>query len=188
ALYEVTFERKWLDQARQLADYTIAHFYEEEHGQFYFTSDLDDPLIARKMELNDNVIPASNSAMALALFRLGHLLDRNDYLAVAEKQLNGVSARIASYASGYSNWGLLMMHRVFPFYEIAICGEEAEEKRRELSARFLPNALLAGSIEESDLPLLEHKWVAGETFIYVCVNKTCQLPVKETAAALKQIR
>jgi uncharacterized protein YyaL (SSP411 family) len=35
--------------------------------------------------------------------------------------------------------------------------------------------------------LLEGKYVEGETYIYVCVNKACQIPVQETSKALSQI-
>lgn len=70
ALYQATFDEVWLHRAKQLADYTIKHFYDvaDGSGMFYFTSDLDAALIARKMELQDNVIPASNSVMANNLF------------------------------------------------------------------------------------------------------------------------
>ena len=36
ALYEVTFDEKWLKHAQQLTDYAIAHFYDIETGFFFF--------------------------------------------------------------------------------------------------------------------------------------------------------
>ena len=50
-LYEATFEDKWLTKASQLFDYTIRNFKDEESGMFFFTSEKDQPLIARKMEI-----------------------------------------------------------------------------------------------------------------------------------------
>ena len=188
ALYEATFDRQWLDEADQLAAYCRQHFFDEKSGHFFFTSDLDSPLIARKMELSDNVIPASGSAMARSLHKLGHILDRAEYLEIADRQLKSMAPQLAAYAPGYSNWGMLLLDRLFPYYEIAICGKEALERRKEMAKYYIPNSLFTGSTVESDLPLLENKWVKGETFIYVCVNKTCQLPVKKTDEALKQIR
>ena len=61
---------------------------------FFFTSDEDPALIARKMEVNDNVIPASNSAMANNLFVLGHHYDRADYNEKAIQMLNNVNADV----------------------------------------------------------------------------------------------
>ena len=40
------------------------------------------------------------------------------------------------------------------------------------------------SNKESSLPLLENKLTAGNTTIYVCVNKVCQLPTYEVAESL----
>ena len=52
---------------------------------------------------------------------------------------------------------------------------------------FLPSTLILGGTEEGSLDLLKGKLVANKTLIYVCVNKTCQLPVEKAAQALEQI-
>ena len=49
-LYEATFDQKWLDKSRALADYSIIHFFDANSGMFWFTSDEDKKLVARKME------------------------------------------------------------------------------------------------------------------------------------------
>jgi uncharacterized protein YyaL (SSP411 family) len=59
---------------------------------------------------------------------------------------------------------------------------------REFSQTFIPNKLFMGDKDsKSEIPLLEFKFVEGETMIYVCVNKSCKLPVSTVAEALKQI-
>ncbi|MFK8037309.1 MAG: hypothetical protein AB8B74_03380 [Crocinitomicaceae bacterium] len=40
--------------------------------------------------------------------------------------------------------------------------------------------------EKGTIPLLEGKFI-GETTIFVCVNKSCQMPVVEVQEALKQM-
>jgi uncharacterized protein YyaL (SSP411 family) len=74
------------------------------------------------------------------------------------------------------------------FYEIAISGEEAFAKKSDLQKQYLPHAIYAFSDEPSELPLLTERWVEGETRIYVCQNKSCQLPVDEVEEALKQLQ
>ena len=76
ALYQASGQEQWLNKAEELMEYTIAHFYDHTSGMFFFTSNDHESLIARKMEINDNVIPASNSAMAKCLFLLGHLFQQ----------------------------------------------------------------------------------------------------------------
>ena len=184
-LYEATFDQHWIDEAHKLADYAIAHFHDEEKGLFYFTSDMDQALIARKKEISDNVIPASNSSMAKGLFYLGHYFDQSAYLEISETMLNNVAGSIEKYPSGYSNWMQLLLHHTHPFYEIAISGKDANQKRNEFQTHYFPNKLLIGSVMASELPLLKFKDVEGETMIYVCLDKMCKLPVKEVADAVR---
>lgn len=186
-LYQSTFNEKWLNEAKILADYSIEHFFSEQNKMFFFTSNEDPSLIARKMEVNDNVMPSSNSSLAKGLFYLGTYLDNEAYLRLSKGMLNNVQEYISKYGSGYSNWAILLLHQVFPFYEVAISGKELNAKVAEINQTYIPNKLLIGSTGESELPLLEYKFTEGETRIYVCVNKSCKLPVTEVAEALKQI-
>ena len=41
ALYQASFDEKWLEEAQQLSAYVIAHFYDKKSGMFYYTSDID---------------------------------------------------------------------------------------------------------------------------------------------------
>ena len=186
-LYEATFNEDWLTIAKKLSDYSIKHFKDENSGMLFFTSDLDNPLVARKMEINDNVIPASCSEMANNLFLLGHFLDNNEYINQAHIMLNNVKKMIPTYGSGYSNWANLYLNQVVPFYEIAIVGEKAQQKALVLNQTYQPNKLLIGSNTESTLSLLKNKLKAGRTSIYVCINKSCQLPTTEIDEALSLI-
>lgn len=188
ALYECTFKESYLQDAVALTEYTIAHFHDSSSGMFWFTSDLDPPLIARKMEVADNVIPASNSTMARALFRLGHLLDRRDFLAISTQQLSNMQAQMTQYAPSYSNWGMLQLDHVNPFFEIAITGPNALELNQAFGQYYIPNKMLLGATRSSELPLLEGKFFDGESTIFVCVNKSCQLPVNTIEEAVEQIQ
>jgi uncharacterized protein YyaL (SSP411 family) len=187
-LYEATFDEKWLVEAEKLSQYAITHFYDEKSGMFFFTSDLDPALVARKMELTDNVIPSSNSSMANALFLVGTVMDNRDFLAKSETMLNNIQNQMPGYGAGYSHWGNLMLRNVHPLYEIAITGNEAIEKRGELEKYYIPNKIVLGGENESQIPLLAGKYVKGETMFYVCVNKACQLPTVSLDAALGQIK
>ena len=109
-------------------------------------------------------------------------------LAISKQQLNNVHASMADYPGGYSNWALLLMDHVYPWYEIAITGKEALLRRRGFSAHYIPGGVFLGGTIKSDLPLLEDKFQDGTTTIFVCENKVCQLPVHTVDEALKQMR
>lgn len=185
SLYEVTFDETYLYKAKELADQSIEEFYDSDTGMFFYTPQSGETLIARKQELMDNVIPASNSAMANNLFRLAHFFDQESYHMISEQMLKNVCSTIKTYPSAYSNWASLLMFKVFGLFEIAITGAESDDKRKEIEKYYIPNKILLGG-EKGTLPLLNDKWHA-ETKIYVCRNKTCLLPVKEAIDAIKQI-
>ena len=190
AMYEVTFDESWLNLSREFIDYTIAHFYDTKSKMFFYTSDVDPPLVARKMELSDNVIPGSNSIMARNLTRLGELLDDKSYLEKSDQMMANMWANISSAGqpSFYSNWCQLLIEKIHPVYEVAIVGSNAIEESHKMMESYHANATFLGSIMASNLPLLQYKHIPGETKIYVCQNKTCKLPVTEVDKALNLMR
>ncbi|MDA3954595.1 MAG: thioredoxin domain-containing protein [Bacteroidales bacterium] len=187
SLYQVTFDEKWLNEALSLLDYTIDHFYNNSSGMFYFTSDIDPALIARKIEIMDNVIPSGNSQMAKNLFILGKYFYNDDFIRKSEKMLNNVKQNTLKSGAYFANWDILMSWFAREPYEVAIVGKDANLKRKELDRNYLPNILLSGGKNEAKLTLLKGKLIKGQTTIYVCQNKACRLPVTEVNEALKQI-
>lgn len=184
ALYENTLDTKWLNHARDLSNYAFDHFFDENSNMFYFTSNEDASLVSRSIEYRDNVIPGSNSIMAKNLFKLGHYFDNELYNKTAITMLNNVKPEMQEYASGYSNWLDLMLNYTNPYYEVAVVGTNAKQKIEELNTTYLPNKLIAGSTEESSMPLLLNRYNPETTLIYVCVNKACKLPVSEVNRAI----
>ena len=187
ALYETTFNEHWLSISKQLANHAIQHFYNFQTGLFFYTSVNDAPLIARKTETSDNVIPSSNSSMAKALYHLGLLFDNDDYLQKSVKAINAIKANVIQHPSFYANWAILSNWLISKPFEVAIVGPDFMDVRNKMSEKYLPNCIYTGSAGDSDLPLLQGKYKTGETLIYVCKNKTCQLPVTLVNEALLQI-
>lgn len=186
-VYEITFDAKYLEEAKKLAEHCMQHFLNEETGMFYYTSDLDPPLVARKTELNDNVIPGSNSSMARALHELGILIYEPSYNKHAAQMLSNMHPSLSgSDRSDFStSWCMLYNDIVHRPYEIAIVGPDAAKLRDEMTSHFLPDALFIGGETEGDLKLLKDKLQEGETFIYVCQNQVCKFPVQDVPAAIK---
>ena len=185
----MTFDETWLYDAQKLTEYAIKHFYDPESKLFNYTSDLDPPLIARKKEIGDNVIPGSNSAMARNLHFLGQYFPEGNYQEMSDSMLYNLIDPIpqSGQTSFYSNWALLYLEKLLPTYEIAILGKDAGTVLHEMQNHFLPNSIYLGGTDEGTLELLQDKLQPGTTMIYVCQNKVCQLPVSKTEEALKQI-
>ena len=186
-LYENTLDEKWLNLSNNLMEYTYENFYDYETNMFFFTSKLDDELISRTIDYRDNVIPSSNSIMANNLFKLSLYFDNKKYFNSSQQMINNIKDQIELYPSGFSNWMNLILNINKNFYEIAIVGDNAIKKVKELNENYLPNKIIIGSLESNPLPLLKNRFVEGETYIYVCVNKACKMPVKTVKEALELI-
>ncbi len=188
SLYEVSLEEEWIELAKELAAYSFAHFFDEKVGLFYFTSDLDEQLITRKIETTDNVIPSANSIMAKNLFKMAHYYSNKQYMQVSERMLNQVFEKSEQYAPSYSNWLQLASNFSSNYYEVAISGSEAIQKLKEVNKVYVPNKLIVGSVTESDFPLLQNRFVSNETLIYICVNSACKMPTESVQEALELVR
>ncbi len=188
ALYEVSLEEQWLTSARDLANYSLDHFYDSTNKIFFFTSNEDPKLVSRNIEYRDNVIPASNSIMAKNLLKLSHYYSNTHFYKTATSMLNNVLPEIQDYPSGFSNWLDLMLNYTNPYYEVAIVGENAKKLLKQLNKNYIPNKLIVGSTTNNDLPLLKNRYSKDETLIYVCVNKACKLPVKEINKAKELLK
>ncbi|HSO76172.1 MAG TPA: thioredoxin domain-containing protein [Blastocatellia bacterium] len=199
ALYEATFELRFFDHARELADTMIAQFWDEADGGFYFTSADHEDLITRTKDYFDNAVPSGNSVAALALLRLFHFTQEQEYQRSAVAILRTVRQAVAKYPSafGYALCGL-------DFYlseprEIAVTGNPGSHEVRafveEIYSRFLPNKVVAARAPD-DKPSAEaikllaaRPMVEGKATVYVCRNYTCLAPattVEELAARLEE--
>src|SRR6266536_361474 len=186
-LYQATFDEQWLYKAKDITEYTLTHFFDSTSGMFYYTHNEHSDLIARKMEVADNVIPSYNSEMAKNLFYLGNFFSKDDYIKTAQQMLVNVQNNVQQNILFYANWGMLEADFVNGIYEVAIAGKNDESKRREMDQYYLPNIILSGGKENASLELLENKFVEYQTIIYVCRNKVCKLPVTEVSKAVQQI-
>ncbi len=189
SLYEATSSAKWLTTSQRLIEYTFTHFYDEHSGMFYFTDDTAETLIARKMEVMDNVIPSSNSILANALFKLGKLSTNERYVEVASQMLSNVTNQLVDFGSSFSNWGILLIHQLVNYYEVAIVGENHDSIKQTISKVYLPNAVIASNHNnKNELAMLKNRKQEGKTAIYVCTNNTCNQPTDSTEDAIQQLQ
>lgn len=187
AAFEISGDARYIAAAQRLAKMAIEKFYDSEKELFYFNE--QNELILRTTEVHDNVIPASNSAMANLLHSIGLLTGNTYYLTLAENIIGKVQSNISAYPSGHSNWARVHLKYTMPFYEIAIVGNDAAKLAKELQGKNLPNTIIVFSTQKSSLPIFENRWVKDKTKIYVCQRGICQLPaenIDEAIALLKQ--
>ncbi|HEX6911851.1 MAG TPA: hypothetical protein VF142_15720, partial [Longimicrobium sp.] len=198
ALYEATWDARWLREARALADEVIGRFWDEAEGVFYDTAADAEALVVRPRDLWDNATPSGTSAAVVMLLRLGELLGEERYRAVAERVLGAMAELAARAAPGFGNLlSAIDFHLATPT-EVAFVGTPGEPETdallRVAARAYLPNAVTAlrrpdddGAVDEL-VPLLRgREMIGGRATAYVCERLACQLPVHEPEALAEQL-
>ncbi|MBC7777706.1 MAG: thioredoxin domain-containing protein [Phycisphaerae bacterium] len=177
-VYQITFERHYLQLAGECTDYVFDHFHDPESEMFFFTDIDQTDILFRKKDLYDNATPSGNSTMVYNLQRLGILLDRAEWRETASKMLANMRETVEKYPLSFERWASAMLNEAYPLQEIAIIGENAFEKALEIQRGFLPNKVISASQQPDDTqPLLAGKPGAADALIYVCRDFACQRPV-----------
>lgn len=185
AYYYLEGDAASLELADRVLTYCLNDFYDDHSVMFYFTPQ-NTELIARKMEINDNVIPSGNSVMARNLYQLSILLHKREYQQMSEKMLANVYDGMETYGSGYSNWALLLNHIVFGVYSFICTGHESRRKALELVDYALPFSVIV-HLGKGELLQLFSDYDIGRDGIYVCTESRCLSPVKEAREAYELV-
>jgi uncharacterized protein YyaL (SSP411 family) len=177
ALYQLTFDEHWLQQAVSLAEIIIDQFTDDHQGGFYFTGRDHEELIARTKDFFDNATPSGNSVAADVLLRLSALLGRDDFRKHAERTIAAVEGHLAAYASGFGRMLAAVDFAVGPSMEIGIVGGTGE-LLTAYRRRYLPRTVIAAG--QSEIALLRGRQpTGGRPTAFVCQNLTCKQPVAE---------
>jgi len=186
-LYEATLNEEWLSATKQLADYALDHFYDGKQPFLSYTQLDGEQLIAPHYEIEDNVIPASNSVMAIVLKKLGTFYGNTHYEEMARTMLLHIIPGL-DYPSAFANWMELWLSFLPGSKELAVTGEGAFETVRQINSVYLPHVAIAGSDAASSIPFLHDRFANNGLMFYVCENKACNLPVSAQAEALAQLQ
>jgi len=196
-LYQTTFEPRWYQAARELAEVMIEHFGASdgsteltEVGGFFDTSDDHEMLITRPRELQDNAVPSGNAMAAFVLLRLAGLASEPRYAELAHAALGPMQPLLAKYPLGFAHWLIALDYALSHPREIAIVGNpEASDTRTLLdvcTTGYRPHqivALGASDAETSAVPLLQDRsQIDGRAIAYVCVDFACRAPVTDPEA------
>ncbi len=197
ALYEATLDRRWLDEARGLAEELLRLFWDEKLEGFYDTGVDHERLIVRPRNLFDNAVPCGSSVAIETLFRLAILTGESRYESAALKALRPMADLMTRYASGFGRFLCALDFHLGPGIEIALVsppgGDGLAPLAAEVFGRYLPNRVVAGMVAgdpkgAEGIPLLQNREaVGGEATAYVCRNYACELPVTDREALARQL-
>ncbi len=182
-IYELTFERSWLDKARQLGDSVVRWFWDDETGAFYDTASDHEQLIVRPREVSDNATPSGTSLAVELLIRLAELFGDADDRRRATYVVESLAPAIGRYPSAFGNILGCADMLINGAVEVAIVGDPASDDFRTLertaAERYVPSLVLAGGAPRGDdaIALLSARDTrGGHATAYVCRNYACEEP------------
>jgi len=194
-LYEATFDRRWLDESRRLADQALALFWDEREEMFFDTGEDQEALVVRPRNLFDNAVPSGTSVAIEWLLRLAILFGEERYEALALKALRPMADLMTRHPSGFGRYLAALDFHLGPVAEVALVwpdGSDPGPLAETAFRRYMPNRLVvgapAGSSDRAGLPLLADRGtVDGKPTAYVCRRYVCQLPVIDPASLVAQL-
>ena len=195
ALYEATFDRRWLDESRHLADQALRLFWDEGEEKFFDTGADQETLVVRPRNLFDNAVPSGTSVAIEWLLRLAVLFGEDRYEILALKALRPMADLMTRYPSGFGRYLSALDFHLGPVAEVALVwpdGSGPDVLAETAFSRYMPNRVVvgapAGSAAGMGLPLLgDRPAISGKPTAYVCRRYVCQLPVTDPAGLVTQL-
>ncbi len=192
ALYQLTFDRMWLDRARALGDAIIARFWDDDAEAFFDTAADSEPLVTRPRDVTDNAIPSGSSLAVELLVLLGIYFDEAGYTARATHLLATVAEPMARYPTGFGHWLGAADLVVRGAVEVAITGDPVDARfialSRTVTRRYVPSLIVAGGMGDGarGIALLRDR-ARSEPTAYVCRAYSCDAPTADAAVLGAQL-
>ena len=186
--FETFFEVDALGHASSLMGRVQDRFFDSSDRFYFYVGKDAEQLIAQKKEIYDNVIPSSNSVLAFNLFKLGKLLDKQEYIDQSAYMVKTMIPMIEEGYADSSYWARVAAFHAAPVPEIVIIGQDYMKYAMELWKESIPLSIIGANDDESSIPFMANKSkIGGHTTIYICQDKTCQRPVHSINEAVAQI-
>lgn len=197
ALYEASFERRWIEEALSLTQTMIEEFSAAEGPGFFDTGASHETLISRPRDLQDGATPSGNSVAASVLLKLSVLTENADYQRRAAAILGMVARAMAEHPTAFGRYLSALDAYLATPREVAIAGSSddpaSSQFARVMFERYEPNAVIGLADPADDtisdlLPFLEHRPPAdGLVTAYLCERYACLPPVTDPAELAIQL-
>lgn len=190
-LYETVFDTEYLEQAVELTEILMKHFWDEQRGGFYLTPDDAEFTLVRDREIYDGALPSGNSVACLNLIRLAHMTGDIQYEQKAAQLIRSFANDVSRAPSGCTQLMSALDFAVGPSCEVILVGDpdKADTKRmmEVLRSRFVPRkvVLLHSSLAQRQGTRFLDAFARGLTSeggkatAYVCCNRVCNPPTTD---------
>ena len=197
AVYEITFDPQWLEEAQTIARVMIEYFLAVPENLFYDTSYDHEKLIVRPRDVFDNAVPSGNAAAADALLKMSDLIGDEELRTIASKNIESVGELMLRSPQAAGQWLCTLEFLLSTPKEIVVIGMQSNNETKALMHAiyddYRPTTLVVGAepgalANVAHLPLFEgREMLDGKSTVYVCENYTCMMPVTSSSALADQL-
>jgi uncharacterized protein YyaL (SSP411 family) len=194
AVYELTFDARWVVRAREIADAMIEWFWDDQTGAFFDTAKDAEQLITRPRDVTDNATPSGTSLAVELLLQLSELQQDAEYRRRAVSILETLAESMTRYPTAFGHLLGCADLEINGAIEVALVGdvESAAFKtlERAVGEQYVPSLVLVGgeAAESAHIKLLEDRpLIDGKPTAYVCRSYSCDRPVTEPQALSDQL-
>jgi uncharacterized protein YyaL (SSP411 family) len=194
AVYELTFDERWVELAKDICEAMITWFWDDDVGGFFDTASDAEKLITRPRDLTDNAMPSGNSLAIDLLLTLSELTQDADLRRRAVFALETLGPAMTKYPSAFGHALGAADMSINGAVDVAFAGDAGEKDFRSLASivaeSYVPSLILAGGIPGArsniallnDRPLIKRKAAA-----YVCKGYVCNAPTNDPAELKEQL-
>ncbi|HVB32478.1 MAG TPA: thioredoxin domain-containing protein [Gemmatimonadaceae bacterium] len=184
SLYELTFDRIWLDRARDLGSAIVRWFWDEETGAFFDTARDHESLITRPRDVSDNATPSGTSLAVELSLRLAELFGDPEHRERGERVLASLAEPMARHPLAFGHLLSAADLAVYGAVQLAVVGDPSSDAfralARESARQYVPSLVIAGgaAADNADVPLLADRPLRdGLATAYLCRAYACNAPV-----------
>jgi len=184
ALYEVTLEQGYLENARKISEKALEDFFDRENGGFWLYGKENESLISRPKESYDGAIPSGNSLMLYNLVRLQRLTPKIGLEDIVALQTKYLAREAGSYPYAHAMFLVALSDWVRPEQMITAVYRKAEDIQEiKQCLKYIPSDSTVRTVQG---PTEEYPLLNERVSYYVCENRSC-LPPMNQAEFLKHL-
>ncbi len=187
ALYQATFNAKYLAAAEELADQAVALFWDASKKAYLAAPKGQKDLLVPTYALHDNAFPSGASSLTEAHVALAALTGRARHLEQAAKYLETMRAECLDNPLGYGHLLLAADSYLDGAAEVTVVGEAPTAFMARLDALYLPTLSVHRHAPSKQIPavsaqVLSDRTARGDATAYLCRHFACQAPVSTIEA------
>jgi len=196
-LYEATFEVRYLKAAIEINNDLLKHFWDNEKGGFFITSDDGEEMLVRKKDIYDGAVPSGNSVAMLNLLRLARITGDPQLEQKTQDMGRSFSGIIAQSPAAYTMFMTALDFAFGPTSEVVISGDfQSESTKKMIKAlrnEFIPNKVVIfrpdGESEITGISGYTKNLTGnkGKAVAYVCRNFSCKLPTDDLEEIMREL-